>query len=60
VAGRRIREINGTGRPGKTYSWDGTDSVGEKVAIGVYLFQVAAETPSGAKAKAIGRALRTK
>ena len=61
VAGRRIKEIQWDGRAGENYiPWDGTDSVGEKVAIGVYLFQVAAETPSGAKASAIGRALRTK
>ncbi|MGH7681243.1 MAG: C25 family cysteine peptidase, partial [Candidatus Eiseniibacteriota bacterium] len=61
VAGRRIRDIPWDGKAGENYiPWDGTDSVGEKVAIGVYLFQVAAETPSGAKASAIGRALRTK
>jgi hypothetical protein len=61
VAGRRLWETRLDGKAGENYiPWNGTDSVGEKVAIGVYLFQVAAETPSGAKASAIGRALRTK
>ncbi len=61
VAGRRVWETQWDGRAGENYiPWNGTDSVGEKVAIGVYLFQVTGETPSGAKATAIGRALRTR
>ncbi len=61
VAGRRLWETQVDGKAGENYvPWNGTDSVGEKVAIGVYLFQVTAETPSGVRATAIGRALRTK
>jgi hypothetical protein len=61
VAGRRLWETQIEGKAGQNYiPWNGTDSVGEKVAIGVYLFHVTAEAPSGAKTSAIGRALRTK
>lgn len=60
VAGRRVREVRVDGKAGENYiPWDGRDSMGEKVAIGVYLFKVTAELPSGGRATAIGRALRT-
>ncbi|TMQ66759.1 MAG: hypothetical protein E6K79_02310 [Candidatus Eisenbacteria bacterium] len=60
VAGRRVWETQVDGKAGENYiPWNGRDSVGEKVAIGVYLFKVTAETPSGAKASSIGRALLT-
>ena len=60
VSGRRVREIDWDGRTGENYiPWDGRDSEGENVAIGVYLFKVTAEAPTGARATAIGRALRT-
>ena len=60
VAGRRVREIDLDGKAGENYiPWDGRDSVGEKVAIGVYLFHVTAESPSGGRVTAVGRALRT-
>jgi len=59
VAGRRVRSIQLDGKAGENYiPWDGRDSEGENVAIGVYLFQVTAQSPSG-HASAIGRALRT-
>jgi hypothetical protein len=60
VAGRRVWETQVDGKAGENYiPWNGRDSVGEKVAIGVYLFKVTAESPSGAKASSIGRALLT-
>ncbi len=60
VAGRRVREIQLDGKAGENYiPWDGRDSVGENVAIGVYLFKVTAESPTGIRVSAIGRALRT-
>jgi Peptidase family C25/FlgD Ig-like domain len=60
VAGRRVREIDLDGKAGENYiPWDGRDSVGENVAIGVYLFHVTAESPSGGRVTAVGRALRT-
>jgi peptidase C25-like protein/flagellar hook capping protein FlgD len=60
VAGRRVREIEWDGTAGENYiPWDGRDSSGENVAIGVYLFSVTAESTSGDHAKAVGRALRT-
>ena len=60
VAGRRVWETQIDGKAGENYiPWNGRDSVGEKVAIGVYLFKVTAESPSGAKASSIGRALLT-
>jgi len=59
VAGRRVRSIQIDGKAGENYiPWDGRDSEGENVAIGVYLFHVTAQSPSG-RASAIGRALRT-
>jgi hypothetical protein len=59
VAGRRVREIRTDGKAGENYvPWDGRDSEGENVALGVYLFKVTAETPSGSRATAVGRALR--
>ncbi len=61
VAGRRVWDTQLDGKAGENYiPWNGRDSVGEKVAIGVYLFKVTAESPSGAKASSIGRALLTK
>jgi hypothetical protein len=60
VSGRRVRELDWDGRTGENYiPWDGRDSEGENVAIGVYLFKVTAEAPTGARATAIGKALRT-
>ncbi|HTK69066.1 MAG TPA: C25 family cysteine peptidase [Candidatus Eisenbacteria bacterium] len=60
VAGRRVREIEWDGAAGENYiPWDGRDSEGENVAIGVYLISVTAESSSGGRAKAVGRALRT-
>ncbi|MGE5176662.1 MAG: C25 family cysteine peptidase [Hyphomicrobiales bacterium] len=59
VAGRRVREISLDGRAGENYvPWDGRDSEGEKVAIGVYLFKITAEAPGGSRVTAVGRALR--
>jgi hypothetical protein len=59
VAGRRVRELAAEGQAGENYVfWDGLDSTGEKVAIGVYLIQVIAEAPGGKRATAVGRALR--
>jgi hypothetical protein len=59
VAGRRVRELTAAGRAGENYvPWDGKDSEGENVAIGVYLLRVSAESPQGKRASAIGRALR--
>ncbi len=59
VAGRRVRELTADGRAGENYiPWDGLDSTGEKVAIGVYLIRVVAEAPGGKRATAVGRALR--
>ena len=59
VSGRRVRELSADGRAGENYiPWDGKDSEGENVAIGVYLIKVTAESPEGKRASAIGRALR--
>jgi flagellar hook assembly protein FlgD len=59
VGGRRVREIRADGKPGENYiPWDGRDSEGENVALGVYLFKVTAESPTGDRATAVGRALR--
>ena len=61
VAGRRIRELSADGQAGENFvPWDGRDSEGENVAIGVYLLKVTAESPDGKRASAIGRALRTR
>jgi peptidase C25-like protein len=61
VAGRRVRELSADGRAGENYlPWDGKDSEGENVAIGVYLIRVTAESPEGKRASAIGRALRSR
>jgi hypothetical protein len=58
VAGRRVREMQADGQAGENYiPWDGRDSMGENVAIGVYLLQVVAEAPGGKRATAVGRAL---
>ena len=59
VAGRRVRDLASDGRAGENYlPWDGKDSQGEKVAIGVYLLRVTAESPEGKRASVVGRALR--
>ena len=59
VAGRRVRDLTADGRAGENYvPWDGKDSQGENVAIGVYLLRVTAESPEGKRASAVGRALR--
>jgi hypothetical protein len=61
VSGRRVRELRTDGRAGENYlPWDGKDSEGENVAIGVYLFKVTAESQAGKRASAIGRALRAR
>jgi len=59
VAGRRVRDLTADGRAGENYlPWDGKDSQGENVAIGVYLLRVTAESPEGKRASVVGRALR--
>ena len=59
VAGRRVRDLAVDGRAGENYlPWDGKDSQGENVAIGVYLLRVTAESPEGKRASVVGRALR--
>ena len=61
VAGRRVKELSADGQAGENFlPWDGTDSEGENVAIGVYLIRVTAESPEGKRASAIGRALRSR
>jgi len=61
VAGRRVRDFNVDGKAGENYiPWDGTDSQGENVAIGVYLFKLTAEAPGASRVTEVGRALRTK
>jgi len=61
VAGRRVRDFNVDGKAGENYiPWDGTDSQGENVAIGVYLFKLTAEAPGTSRVTEVGRALRTK
>jgi hypothetical protein len=60
VAGRKIREWAVDGKSGENYiPWDGLDSEGEKIAIGVYLIHVTAEASGGGKVDAVARALRT-
>ncbi|HET9950251.1 MAG TPA: C25 family cysteine peptidase [Candidatus Eisenbacteria bacterium] len=60
VAGRKIREWHVDGKSGENYfPWDGLDSEGEKIAIGVYLIHVTAEAAGGGKVDAVARALRT-
>ncbi len=59
ISGRRVRDLTADGRAGENYiPWDGRDSEGENVAIGVYLLKVTAESPEGKRASAVGRALR--
>ena len=61
VSGRRVRELSSDGRAGENYlPWDGKDSEGENVAIGVYLLKVTAESNEGKRATAVGRALKTR
>jgi hypothetical protein len=60
VAGRKVREIRVEGKAGENYiPWDGRDSRGENVSIGVYLFRITAEAPGGSRVTVVGRALRT-
>ena len=60
VSGRKIREWSVDGKGGENYiPWDGLDSEGEKIAIGVYLIHVTAEVSGGGKVDAVARALRT-
>ena len=61
VAGRKVREWSEEGKAGENYlPWDGRDSQGENVAIGVYLIHVTAEAAGRGRVDAIGRALRTR
>ncbi len=61
VAGRRVREWSVEGNAGGNYiPWDGRDSQGENVAIGVYLIHVTAEVPGGGSVNAVARSLRTR
>jgi hypothetical protein len=61
VAGRRVREWSADGHAGGNYiPWDGRDSQGENVAIGVYLIHVTAEAPGGGSVSAVARSLRTR
>ncbi len=61
VAGRRVREWSADGKAGENYlPWDGRDSGGENVAIGVYLIHVTAEAAGSGRVDAVGRALRTR
>jgi hypothetical protein len=58
VAGRRIRDFTLAGSAGENYiPWDGRDSEGEKVAVGVYLCKLTAES-GGSRVTAVARALR--
>jgi hypothetical protein len=59
VSGRRVRDIALDAKAGENYiPWDGRDSQGEKVALGVYIVKLTAEAPGGNRATAIARALR--
>lgn len=59
VAGRRVRDFALDGKAGENYiPWDGRDSQGEKVALGVYIVKLTAEASGGNRASAIARALR--
>jgi hypothetical protein len=66
LSGRLIRILSGTGSPGFNSGviWDGRDEDGDKVANGVYIYKIIAETKynSGGKettkeAEAIGKAV---
>ncbi|HLQ66698.1 MAG TPA: C25 family cysteine peptidase, partial [Candidatus Limnocylindrales bacterium] len=60
VSGRRVRDFSLEGKGGENYiPWDGRDSEGEKVAVGVYLVKLTAETSGGNRVTAVARALRT-
>jgi hypothetical protein len=60
VAGRLVRDFEVEGRPGENYiPWDGRDSRGENVAIGVYLVKLTASASGGSRVRAVARALRT-
>ena len=57
----KLRDLTADGQAGENFvTWDGRDSEGENVAIGVYLIKVTAESSAGKRASAIGRALRTR
>ena len=59
VSGRRVRDFSLEGKAGENYiPWDGRDSQGEKVALGVYLVKLTAEASGGNRATAVARALR--
>jgi len=61
VAGRKLREWSADGKAGENYiPWDGLDSRGENIAIGVYLVHVTAEATGGGKVDGVARALRTR
>ncbi|HEU4725117.1 MAG TPA: C25 family cysteine peptidase, partial [Candidatus Eisenbacteria bacterium] len=61
VAGRKVREWTAEGKAGENYlPWDGRDSQGENIAIGVYLIHVTAEAAGSGRVDAVGRALRTR
>jgi flagellar hook assembly protein FlgD len=54
-----VRDFALDGKAGENYiPWDGRDSEGEKVALGVYIVKLTAEVPGGNRATAIARALR--
>jgi hypothetical protein len=60
VAGRLIRDFEVDGKAGENYvPWDGRDSRGENVAIGVYLVKLTADASGGSRVTAVARALRT-
>jgi hypothetical protein len=60
VAGRLVRDFEVDGKAGENYvPWDGRDSRGENVAIGVYLVKLTADASGGSRVTAVARALRT-
>jgi hypothetical protein len=59
VSGRRVRDFTVEGKSGENYiPWDGRDSEGEKVGLGVYLVKLTAEASGGNRVTAVARALR--
>jgi hypothetical protein len=60
VAGRLVRDFEVDGKAGENYvPWDGRDSRGENVSIGVYLVKLTADASGGSRVTAVARALRT-
>jgi hypothetical protein len=66
ISGRLIKILSGTGSPGFNSGviWDGRDEDGDKVANGVYIYKIVAETKYGSggkettkEAEAIGKAV---